>query len=108
MGNARKTVTPNDFKCDNCGKIPDIFQICESVATFGFVYLVGKENSWLGLNCPLCEKYWLNIRKFKNKEIKTFINEEIKLSMMDYLEISEIDYLESSNLIGYQVVHRVL
>ena len=69
-----KLVTVEDFKFKKCGKIPEMADVARSAAEFGIVYLTNDETQscWYGFNCPTCEKPWLNIRKFKHKEIFQF------------------------------------
>ena len=72
MEKAKKSVTPASFVCEKCKGIPSMDQIVESVATYGLIWLNNDENTWLGFNCPLCEKPSTNIKKFKNEDINPF------------------------------------
>lgn len=72
MEEANKSATPASFVCDKCKGTPSMDQIVQSVATYGLIWFSNDENTWVGFNCPLCEKPWTNIKKFKHEEIYPF------------------------------------
>lgn len=69
----------DDLKCNKCGKVLNIQDITISIMQFGFVYLSNKKKKrWFGFNCPACDSLWLNIRKYREKDIGPFINKLCK------------------------------
>lgn len=72
MEEANKSATPASFVCEKCKGAPSMDQIVQSIETYGLIWLTNDENTWAGFNCPLCEKPWTIIKKFKHEEIRPF------------------------------------
>ena len=72
MEEANKSATPASFVCEKCKGDPSMDQIVQSIETYGLIWLTNDENTWVGFNCPLCEKPWTINKKFKHEEIRPF------------------------------------
>ena len=84
MEEASKSATTASFVCEKCKGTPSMDQIYQSIATYGLIWLTNDENTWIGFNCPLCEKPWTNIKKFKHEEIRPFGLEMRKRTANDF------------------------
>jgi transcriptional regulator with PAS, ATPase and Fis domain len=84
MDEANKSAIPASFVCEKCKGTPSMDQIFQSIATYGLIWLTNDENTWIGFNCPLCEKPWTNIKKFKHEEVRPFGLEMGKRTAYDF------------------------
>jgi len=64
------------FKCDKCGKEMSFKEVMWNIAFYGIIFLVGKEEAYIGITCEKCGRTNLKQKnKKKVKAVKDKINE---------------------------------